>query len=130
MDPRTRYRAALAFAVLIGVSAGAAAQESVLYRFNGGRDSAVPVAGLIMDASGTLYDTTLDGGTGCSIRGCGTVFALTPPAAGAGRWAGALPCAGLIMDAHGVLYGTTMSGGGGCSLSSSSGCGTVFKVVP
>jgi uncharacterized repeat protein (TIGR03803 family) len=141
MHWRRGHTAALAFAVLIGVCTAAAAQESVLYRFKGGRDGATPVAGLLMDASGTLYGTTLDGGTGCSFLGCGTVFALTRPAAGASRWTeqvlhrftggndGAFPDSGLIMDANGVLYGTTGYGGkNGCF--GTSGCGTVFALTP
>ncbi len=113
--------------------------EKVLYRFKGGADGATPVAGLIMDANGALYGTTLNGGRGCNATGCGTVFELTPPAAGETRWTetvlrrfkgipdGAHPVAGLIMDANGALYGTTDFGGGACL---SYGCGTVFTLVP
>jgi uncharacterized repeat protein (TIGR03803 family) len=46
--------------------------EKVLHRFNG-TDGASPLAGLI-DVSGTLYGTTLEGGS----NGGGTVFALKP----------------------------------------------------
>jgi uncharacterized repeat protein (TIGR03803 family) len=86
-----------------------------------------------MDASGALYGTTVDGGLGS----VGTVFKLTPPAAGGTRWTervlysfqgradGANPSARLIMDAGGALYGTTGGGGRGAGC-----CGTVFKLVP
>jgi hypothetical protein len=83
-----------------------------------------PEAGAIMDANGALYGTT-EGGGGChSVHGgCGTVFELTPPAAGSGTWTvkvlyafggdddGAFPLAGLIMDAKGALYGTNTGNG-------------------
>jgi hypothetical protein len=114
--------------------------ESVLYRFAGkDGDGLEPFAGLIMDASGALYSTTFTGG----VDGNGTVFELTPPAAGKTKWSesvlysfpgvlrarhGAYPSAGLIMDASGALYGTTDYGG--TSSVSTSGYGTVFEVVP
>ena len=62
MDRRTGNIAALALAVLIWVSAAAAAQETVLYSFKGGRDGAGPVSGVVMGADGNLYGTTLFGG--------------------------------------------------------------------
>jgi uncharacterized repeat protein (TIGR03803 family) len=122
--------------------------ETVLHRFHG-RDGSNPLAGLIADAKGVLYGTTEDGGdTSCSVAGfppgCGTVFALSPPAAGETGWTetvlhrfgggrdGSLPRAGLIADAKGVLYGTTQYGGGtSCSVAGSSpGCGMVFALSP
>ena len=118
--------------------------QTVLHSFTGGADGDAPFAGLIMDASGALYGTTYAGGPGCVGAICGTVFKLTPPAAGETRWTetvlhsftnpvtggadGASPGAGVIMGASGALYGTTVHGGGGCR--SNFGCGTVFKVVP
>jgi uncharacterized repeat protein (TIGR03803 family) len=53
----------------------------VLYSFRGfrgGRDGSHPHAGLIADAKGVLYGTTAEGGDNNN----GTVFALSPPAAG------------------------------------------------
>lgn len=55
----------------------------IIYRFKGGdEDGATPLAGLIADASGTLYGTTSGGGNvGCntfSSAGCGTVFEVKP----------------------------------------------------
>jgi uncharacterized repeat protein (TIGR03803 family) len=102
--------------------------ESVPYRFEGGRDGAVPLASLILDAAGNLFGTTEYGGS--SARG--TVFKLTPNADGS--WTESLlhsfkssdgytPLASLIFDAAGNLYGTT-AGGGFHNL------GTVFKMTP
>jgi uncharacterized repeat protein (TIGR03803 family) len=114
--------------------------HKVLYRFcaqGGGNctDGAEPEADLIRDAlSGHLYGTTYEGGAG----GEGTVFALTPPAAGQTAWRekvlysfcqqtdcvdGAYPEAGLIEDASGNLYGTTYDGG-------TFGEGAVFELTP
>jgi uncharacterized repeat protein (TIGR03803 family) len=86
-----------------------------------------PQAGLVADGAGNLYWTTYSGGAGDH----GTVFELTPPAAGKTAWTekvihsfhgktnGAFPAAGLIADGAGNLYGTA-----------SGGCGVVFKLSP
>jgi hypothetical protein len=125
--------AALALAALIAVPAAAAPQETVLYSFKGGKDGNRPDAGLIMDTSGALYGTTSEGGTD------GTVFKLTPPAAGQTVWTesvlyrfkggrdGKFPNGSLIMDTSGALYGTTTDGGTGCP---GFECGTVFELTP
>lgn len=104
--------------------------EQVLYKFTGGSDGRAASASLIMDGTGNLYGTTLYGGAGCNVLGCGVVFELSP--SNSGEWTeevlhgftggdGANPYAGLIMDAGGNLYGTTEAGG-------SAGLGTVFKL--
>jgi len=99
-------------------------------------DGGDPTAGLIADAAGNLYGTTLEGGaTGSCNRpyGCGTVFQLTPSGAltvlhtFTGGSDGAHPEAGLIANAAGNLYGTTHSGGAGTSCVQ--GCGTVFELT-
>ena len=93
--------------------------EKVLHSFNfNGSDGAEPFGGLVFDAFGNLYGTSLIGG----IHGEGTVFELSPN--GSGGWTekvlhsfningsdGALPYAGLTIDAAGNLYGTTNAGG-------------------
>jgi hypothetical protein len=82
---------------------------------------------LVFDSKGTIYGTTYAGGNqtcqGAGYVGCGTVFALDPPAEKSGEWKeqmlhrfqdgddGASPDSGLIPDVLGVLYGT--AGGGG-----------------
>jgi len=126
--------------------------ESVLYKFKGGSDGAYPYGSRLMaDASGALYGATNGGGGGSACLdasyndGCGTVFKLTPPAAGKTRWTesalyrftggsdGAYPVSGLIADSSGALYGETSEGGTVCNnsgLPASLPCGTVFKLTP
>jgi uncharacterized repeat protein (TIGR03803 family) len=75
-----------------------------------------------------LYGTTFQGGSGSCTDflgqsiGCGTIFELTPPAAGQNIWnasilhdfagpEGANPEGGLIPDGTGGFIGTTYSGG-------------------
>ncbi len=86
---------------------------------NGGN----PLAGVIADAAGNLYGTTLGGGD----FGAGTVFEFD--AATSSLTAlfsfdgvnGAGPEAGIIVDAAGNLFGTTRHGG-------AFGAGTVFRL--
>jgi uncharacterized repeat protein (TIGR03803 family) len=113
-------------------TAGGSWTETVLFSFsdNSGTGGYSPVAGLIFDASGNLYSTTLRGGA----YGYGTVFELIPTAGGSwtekvlhdfngGGNDGNSPYAGLIFDPLGNLYGTTAEGG-------DHGYGTVFVLVP
>src|SRR5215831_1357024 len=51
--------------------------ETVLHSFGRASDGANPDAGLVFDAAGNLYGTTLLGGNS-TCYGCGTVFQLTP----------------------------------------------------
>jgi uncharacterized repeat protein (TIGR03803 family) len=114
--------------------AGGGWTEKLLYSFNNnGTDGSNPRGGLIFDAAGNLYGTTVGGGT----DGAGTVFELTPMLGGG--WTekvlysfqyysypytdGASPLADLIFDAAGNLYGTTDGGGTYSS-------GTVFELTP
>jgi uncharacterized repeat protein (TIGR03803 family) len=96
--------------------------EAVLHSFSStAGDGASPLAGLIFDQSGNLYGTAYEGGTGCGLPECGTVFELTPN--GSGGWTettlygfqsgsdGANPAAGLNFDKNGNLYGSTVYGG-------------------
>jgi uncharacterized protein YceK len=129
-------------------SAAQAASFKNLHVFTGGADGAAPDAPLIAGPDGTLYGTTSAGGGGPCINaldvpGCGTVFALTPPANGGTDWTetilysfintadGYSPVAGLVSDSAGNLYGTTEVGGNGtgpdCGVDA---CGTVFRLTP
>jgi uncharacterized repeat protein (TIGR03803 family) len=98
-------------------------KESVSYNFIGGADGAGPAAGLVMDARGNLYGTTLAGGS----HGFGTVFKVNSKGkeivlySFIGGKDGAGPAAGLVMDTKGNFYGTTFAGG-------AFSAGTVFKV--
>jgi uncharacterized repeat protein (TIGR03803 family) len=118
-------------------TAGGGWTETVLYALKGGSDGAFPMAGLIIDAAGAFYGTTVQGGNSlCSGAGCGTVFKLSPTAGGGwtetvlhrftGGRDGIGPVGDLVGDANGNLYGTTHAGGAGCS----DGCGTVFELSP
>jgi hypothetical protein len=111
--------------------------EQVLHSFAGianrkqSGDGANPNGGLILDKRGAIYGTTLSGGYNCAYHsghGCGTIFALKPPAKNGGMWTetmlhrfvdgndGASPQGGTVFDAKGYLYGTTI--------------GTVFRLTP
>ena len=104
-------------------------KETVLYNFTGsGGDGAEPWGGLVRDANGNLYGTTVLGGGSGGYNGYGTVFKLdkTGKETVLHRFSGAPgdganPVAGLVRDASGNLYGTTSEGG-------TEGRGTVFKV--
>ena len=112
--------------------------ESVLYSFAGGSDGANPVAGLIFDATGTLYGTTEVGGP----SGLGVVYKLTPNSDGtwtetvlhsfSGGRDGANPYDGnLTFDTAGNLWGAAAAGGtGNCSTWAGTGCGVIFKLTP
>ena len=114
-------------------------KETVLYNFTGGADGGGPNAGLIRDAAGNLYSTTLGGGNtskSCFAGyGCGVVFKLdlagneTVLYTFTGGADGGSPWAGLVRDAAGNLYGTTITGGTkGNSCLYGDGCGVVFKL--
>src|ERR1022692_1400172 len=106
-----------------------AGTEKVLFTFNSA-DGCSPYAGLVRDATGTLYGTT----GSCGAYGYGTVFEVTKQGTGTALYSftggadGGQPIAGLIRDTGGNLYGTTNEGGAvGCF---GLGCGTVFEVTP
>jgi uncharacterized repeat protein (TIGR03803 family) len=100
----------------------------VLYSFTGAADGNGPT-GLIHDAAGNLYGTTISGGSSNCIEGCGVVYKLDA----AGQTTlytfmgldGGVPLAGVIRDAAGNLYGTTDGGG---SNNCTNGCGVVYKL--
>jgi uncharacterized repeat protein (TIGR03803 family) len=112
--------------------------QTVLYSFNG-TNGAAPLGGLIADAAGNLYGTTIDGGA----AGGGTVFKLAPPKSGQTAWMQSVlvsfngtngwnPYGNLLLDVSGNLYGTTSLGdqNSGCASFAYTSCGTVFKLTP
>ncbi len=92
-------------------------KEKILHNFGNGSDGQLPYSGLVLDAAGNLYGTTVEGGT----YGLGTVYELMPQAGGI--WTekllhnfgdgsdGQKPYAGLIFDTAGNLYGAAEIGG-------------------
>jgi uncharacterized repeat protein (TIGR03803 family) len=91
----------------------ASGTESVLYSFTGHPDGKFPWAGLVRDAAGNFYGTTLYGG----VSDFGTVYKLDTSGTEAvlhsfnGHPDGRLPYGGLLPDLAGSLYGTTSQGG-------------------
>jgi hypothetical protein len=109
--------------------------ESVIHSFGGWGfgDAGSPDAGLVADASGNLYSSAADGGTGGFNNGA--IFELSPPSGGGTEWTetilytflggshGSIPANDILIDAKGGIYSTTDTGG-------SSNNGTVFKLEP
>ena len=116
--------------------------ETILHSFTGEPDGANPCAGLLMDASGNLYGTTMFGGQGGpSGIGQGTAFKLDSSGnetilrdfgglaeRPAQTFDGVYPYAGLVMDAMGNLYGATSVTGP--ILNTPGGPGSVFELTP
>ncbi len=112
-----------------------------LYSFQGGTDGATPIANVLFGPDGTLYGTTIAGGTGGN-GGYGTVFNLRPPATvckaalcpweetvlyrftggSDGGFGGASFADALVFDQAGNIYGTTPTGG-------ANGYGVVFELT-
>jgi uncharacterized repeat protein (TIGR03803 family) len=104
--------------------------ETILHTFNQRPNGSQSQAGLVSDAAGNLYGTTLLGGSH------GVVFRLSRNAHG--QWTetvlhnftggyngpdGETPGSAVTLDGAGNLYGVTLYGG-------SYGCGTVYKLAP
>lgn len=111
---------------------GAGFAERTIYRFQGGGDGALPLASLILDSAGALYDTTAYGGGLCGGSGCGTAFKLTPGPSGYKETVmhrfgapgdGVTPVAALLGGPSRELYGTTSYGG-------AFGDGIVYRLRP
>jgi uncharacterized repeat protein (TIGR03803 family) len=99
--------------------------ESVLHYF--GTSAALPYYGLIFDAAGNLYGTTVAGSANS-----GAAFKLSPNQDGS--WAYSLlhvfqggpglnPEGGLVLGSAGTLYGTTFYCTSGCN-------GVVYQITP
>ncbi len=108
--------------------------EQLLHNFGQSGTDGIRPNGVIADAAGNLYGTTVYGGSEkCFIINCGTVFEMTQKD---GHWIeqilynfqengtdGTNPYFGLVLDNEGNLYGTTEYGG-------TYGQGTVFELSP
>src|SRR5215467_15335536 len=114
----------------------------MLWNFIGRPDGTWPQGKLLLGPAGTVYGTTIVGGSGLctdvlhNVVGCGTVFKLTPPAPGQTNWTqtlirdvtgpdGAYPQGGVIADGSGALYGTTTT-----NSSDFIGQGVLFMLIP
>jgi hypothetical protein len=115
--------------------------ETTLYSFNSGPADGYQASGLVLDVKGNIYGTTLYGGNGCNLPGCGIVFRLTKQSgqpwketilhqfesAGDGSESDgqiiSAP-APFVDSTAGKLYGVTPYGGG------MFGYGTVFEIEP
>jgi uncharacterized repeat protein (TIGR03803 family) len=93
------------------------------------KDGAYSVGNMIFDSAGNLYGTASEGGASNQ----GSVFELTPPAAGKTAWTetvlfsfgkqvGEFPGVGPVFDRTRNLDDTTLAGG--------AGYGTVFELTP
>jgi len=114
---------------------------STLYNFTGGSDGMDPEDGVVFGRDGSLYGTTVYGGS----AGDGTVFKLQPSATFcrsvlcpwnetivhtfAGGSDGTNPSSGVSFDSAGNFYGTTQMGGAG-TYCGQAGCGAVYKFAP
>lgn len=98
-------------------------------------DGALPLSGVVLDASGNLYGITSSGGS-CPISpyGCGVVYEISPTAGGGwqapkilysfqGAPDGSGPAGTVAFDQSGNLYATTQDGG-------TNNDGTVFELSP
>jgi uncharacterized protein YceK len=118
---------------------GTSYTESVLHFFTDLTNGSIPSGGVVLDSSGNVYGTTLQGSTDTGLclnfgySGCGQVFELVKPASGT-SWTkqtiinfkgsdGAAPSA-LLRDSAGGLYGVNAY-----NSSADTGCGSAFKLT-
>ena len=97
---------------------------TVLHTFTGAMDGAIPQGGLVLDAAGNLFGTTLKGG-GSDM---GTIYKIANDDTYTvlhrfTQAEGQNPNGGLVSDPDGNLYGTAQLGGDQV-------LGTVFKLNP
>jgi uncharacterized repeat protein (TIGR03803 family) len=132
--------AVLALTIGLTLTPTAEAQTyNVIHNFTGGSDGANPIAGLTVDAAGSLYGTASVGGG----WGVGTVYRLVHSGS---SWTlytlyyfkgltrttqdGGLPYSRAVMGPNGVLYGTTHNGGAGEECNQLHGCGVIYSLEP
>jgi uncharacterized repeat protein (TIGR03803 family) len=116
-------------AIMVNVAWAKPASTQVAYSFAGDEDGEYPSTELVIDGSGNLYGTTVQGGE----FGGGTVFQLTPSGdhnvlySFRGSTDGGQPYGGVTLDADGNLYGSAVVGGNGGSCED--GCGVAYKLT-
>jgi uncharacterized repeat protein (TIGR03803 family) len=124
-DPADLYGTAPGGAAGAGVvyMLDATGHETRLYTFTGGADGNTPYGGVIRGEGGSLYGTTVSGGT----SNAGVVYKLdstghlTVLHSFTGGADGGYPRTGVIRDSAGNLYGSTYGGG-------ASDFGVVYKL--
>jgi uncharacterized repeat protein (TIGR03803 family) len=113
--------------------------ETTIHKFEpNSADGVVPSSGVVLDSSGDVYGTTLNGGAGVCDRGgignnatgCGTIYELKPNPKGIwtetvygfarGGGFGIFPAGGPLFDKADHVLATTQQGG--------DGFGTVFEL--
>src|SRR5881394_348880 len=110
-------------------------EVTILHYFNG-LDGSFPRAALVQGKDGSLYGTTVSGGTNKGTTGGnGTVFKITPGGLFNSLFSfdgrnGSRPTAGLVQASDGSFYGTTSEGGPDYDGTTMFGNGTVFKITP
>ncbi len=115
--------------------------QTTLHRFSGNVDGGRPTTGVVLDRSGAIYGTTIDGGS--TNSGPGVVYKLIPQSGGVfkesvlysffGRSANGIGPTSLVLDATGILYGVTSYGGDYSATNpecANAGCGIVFQLTP
>lgn len=114
--------------------------EKILYAFDylSKTDGTGPIGNLAFDSAGSLYGTTLTGGSTTCPSGCGIVFELKPADS---AWIerilhnfeyngvdGYFSGSGVILDSDGNLYGSTECGGTFGGPNDETNGGTVFEL--
>lgn len=105
---------------------------AVLHTFTESPDGAAPGGGLVNDAAGNLYGTTVEGG----LLDQGTVYEIDKTGAERvlyrfrGGDDGYSPVGSLTFDPAGNLYGATVGGGSKSpEVCDGYGCGTIFELA-
>ncbi len=121
---------ALLLPALILLTSAHAQTYSLLYSFTGSTDGGNPQGKMILDSSGNLFGTTVQGGDlSCgSGFGCGVIFKIDPSATLTVLHTftgqdGLYPFGNMASDTSNNLYGTTSQGGGGTQ-----GSGVIFRL--
>jgi uncharacterized protein YceK len=132
----TRFGGVNETGTVFSLNRSAGWQESLLLTFDGYpyTSGLSPFGAITLDATGTLYGTTLEGGTHdwgvfYKLAQQGGLWQQTVLYNLAGGSDGNAPW-GVIPGPDGSLYGITQSGGNLGNVFCLIGCGTVYKVTP